>query len=194
MQRYIKISLYRKIYGDKFLLYLDFVFFKLDSQLLKGRKILHDLGLIFSRKGWKSVEKGFFWCKFGLFFGVLGLFCFGVGFPLGGLLSDYSSFVSRFFRFVVLSVPVIGTTSTGYWYYQYRLLVLPVPVSDTASTSYWYYQYRLLVLPVSIRKKNLILSFGKFFLCLVVFNLECATYTQRRHNRQLFYSFGCYTV
>ena len=36
--------------------------------------------------------------------------------------------------------------------------------------------------------------FWKLFLCLVVFNLECATYTQRRHNRQLVYSFGCYTV
>ena len=36
--------------------------------------------------------------------------------------------------------------------------------------------------------------FGKLFLCLVVVNLERATYTQRRHNRQLVDSFGCYTV
>ena len=37
-------------------------------------------------------------------------------------------------------------------------------------------------------------SFGKLFLCLVVFNLERATYTQRRHYRQLVDSFGCYAV
>ena len=72
-----------------------------------------------------------FWVCFVLGWVSLSADCFLIIHPL---YQDFSDLWYCQYRLVVLPVPVIGTTSTGYWYYQYQLLVLPVPVIGTTGT------------------------------------------------------------